>query len=155
MLQQGTRYTSTDSPERGISQGLSPEGAASYGFAIYQQDLSICDGSGRLRPAEVFNAKAIGALEGLKATLNLPGSAAWDIIVYLDNLAAATCLRGTPSDSSQAVFVEFQALAASHGATQVRWIPGHTDIPGNEQVQRTSDRRFERQGYTQSISIKL
>ncbi|KAL9563922.1 hypothetical protein ACKAV7_011957 [Fusarium commune] len=79
---------------------LSSEGAASYGFAIHQKDLSICDGSGRLGPAEVFDAEAIGALEGLKAALNLPGSAAQDIIVCLDNLAAATCLRGTPSDSS-------------------------------------------------------
>jgi len=91
---------------------LSSEGAASYGFAIHQKDLSICDGSGRLGPAEVFDAEATGALEGLKAALNLPGSAARDIVVCLDNLAAATCLRGTPSDSSQAVFVEFQALAA-------------------------------------------
>ncbi|KAG7420539.1 hypothetical protein Forpi1262_v016153 [Fusarium oxysporum f. sp. raphani] len=50
---------------------LSSEGAASYGFAIHQKDLSICDGSGRLGPAEVFDAEATGALEGLKAALNL------------------------------------------------------------------------------------
>ncbi|KAF4455159.1 hypothetical protein F53441_2448 [Fusarium austroafricanum] len=105
-------------------------------FAIHQKDLSICDGSGRLGPAEVFDAKATGALEGLKTALNLSGSAARDIIVYLDNLAAATCLQGTPTDSLQAVFVEFQALAASHRATQVRWIPSHTDIPGNKQANK-------------------
>ncbi|TVY62678.1 putative 115 kDa protein in type-1 retrotransposable element R1DM [Fusarium oxysporum f. sp. cubense] len=50
---------------------LSSEGAASYGFAIHQKDLSICDGSGRLGSAEVFDAEATGALEGLKAALNL------------------------------------------------------------------------------------
>ncbi|RKK66015.1 hypothetical protein BFJ69_g15774 [Fusarium oxysporum] len=115
---------------------LSSEGAASYGFAVHQKDLSICDGSGPLGPAEVFDAEATGALEGLKAALNLLGSAARGIVVCLDILAAATCLRGTPSDSSQAVFVEFQALAELHGATQVRWIPGHTDIPDNEQADK-------------------
>ncbi|RKK21363.1 hypothetical protein BFJ66_g17616, partial [Fusarium oxysporum f. sp. cepae] len=96
---------------------LSSEGAASYGFTIHQNNVPIFDRSGRLRPAEVFDAKATGALEGLKAALNLQGSAAQTIFICLDNLAAATCLRGTPSDSSQDVFLEFQALAASHGAT--------------------------------------
>ncbi|EXA31540.1 hypothetical protein BFJ63_vAg16012 [Fusarium oxysporum f. sp. narcissi] len=86
---------------------LSSEGAASYAFTIHQKDLSICDGSGRLGSAEVFDAEATGALEGLKAALNLPGSGARDIAVCLNNLAATTCLRGKPSDSSQAVFVEF------------------------------------------------
>ncbi|GKU05941.1 reverse transcriptase protein [Fusarium langsethiae] len=115
---------------------LSSEGAASYGFTIHQDNLPILDGSGRLGPAEVFDAEATGALEGLKAALNLRESVTRNIIICLDNLAAATCLRGTPSDSSQDVFLEFQALAASHGSTQVRWIPGHTDIPGNERADK-------------------
>ena len=115
---------------------LSSEGAASYGFTIHQNNTPILDGSGRLGPAEVFDAEAAGALEGLKAALNLQESAAQDIFICLDNLAAATCLRGTPSDSSQEVFLEFQALAASHGATKVRWVPGHTNIPGNEQADK-------------------
>ncbi|SPJ88917.1 uncharacterized protein FTOL_12812 [Fusarium torulosum] len=96
---------------------LSSEGAASYGFTIHQDNLPILDGSGRLGPAKVFNAEATGALEGLKAALNLRESVTRNIIICLDNLAAATCLRGTPSDSSQDVFLEFQALAASHGST--------------------------------------
>ncbi|KAJ3455198.1 hypothetical protein MRS44_013798 [Fusarium solani] len=115
---------------------LSSEGAASYGFTIHQNNTPILDGSGRLGPAEVFDAEAAGALEGLKAALNLQESAAQDIFICLDNLAAAACLRDTPSDSSQEVFLEFQALAASHGATKVRWVPGHTNIPGNEQADK-------------------
>jgi len=115
---------------------LSSEGAASYGFTIHQDNLPILDGSGRLGPAEVFDAEATGALEGLKAALNLRESASQNIFICLDNLAAATCLRGTPSDSSQGIFLEFQALAASHGTIQVRWVPGHTDIPGNERADK-------------------
>jgi hypothetical protein len=36
---------------------LCSEGAASYGFAIHQNDRSIYDGSGRLGPAEVLTLK--------------------------------------------------------------------------------------------------
>ncbi|KAJ0128294.1 Uncharacterized protein HZ326_28607 [Fusarium oxysporum f. sp. albedinis] len=115
---------------------LSSEGAASYGFTINQNNIPIFDGSGRLGPAEVFDAEAAGALEGLKAALNLQESSSQDIFICLDNLAAATCLRGTPSDSSQEVFLEFQALAVSHGATKIRWVPGHANIPGNEQADK-------------------
>ncbi|RKK50820.1 hypothetical protein BFJ69_g18007, partial [Fusarium oxysporum] len=54
---------------------LSEKGVASYGFTIHQDDLPIFDGSGRLGPAEVFDAEATRALEGLKAALNLRESA--------------------------------------------------------------------------------
>ncbi len=115
---------------------LSEEGAAGYGYTVHQQNSSISHGSGRIGHAEVFDAEAIGALEGLKAALKLPQAPTQEIIVCLDNLAAATCVHGTASDSSQAVFLEYQALAAAHGATHVRWIPGHTSIPGNEQADK-------------------
>ncbi|KAG6990204.1 hypothetical protein BFJ63_vAg18125 [Fusarium oxysporum f. sp. narcissi] len=71
---------------------LSSEGAASYGFTIHQNNIPISDGSGRLGPAEVFDAEATGALEGLKAALNLRELATQNIYICLDNLAAATCL---------------------------------------------------------------
>ncbi|EFY95407.2 Endonuclease/exonuclease/phosphatase [Metarhizium robertsii ARSEF 23] len=113
---------------------LSPNGAAGYGYAVHQSGRSICQGAGRLGPAEVFDAEAKGALEGLKAALRLPQSVTQKIFVCLDNIAAARCLRGKPSESSQRVFLTFQALAKTHRMTEVRWIPGHTKIPGNEQA---------------------
>ncbi|CVL09335.1 uncharacterized protein FMAN_15499 [Fusarium mangiferae] len=115
---------------------LSEKGVASYGFTIHQDNLPIFDGSGRLGPAEVFDAEARGALEGLKAALNLRESAKQTIFICLDNLAAATCLQGTRSDSSQDLFPEFQALATLQGSILVRWVPGHTESPGNEQADK-------------------
>ncbi|KAM4066566.1 reverse transcriptase (RNA-dependent DNA polymerase) [Hirsutella rhossiliensis] len=109
----------------------SPGGSRGYGYAVHQDGLTVLSGNGRLGLAEVFDAEARGSLEGLRAALSLP--AADQIVVCLDNLAVATCLQGMPSDSSQKEFLEFQALAAEHGATEIRWIPGHTNIPGSDQ----------------------
>ncbi|EXU95102.1 reverse transcriptase domain protein [Metarhizium robertsii] len=113
---------------------LSSEGVAGYGYIIHQNNRPVLDGSGRLGPAEVFDAAANGALEGLWAAVGHPQATANEIVVCLDNLAAATGLRGTSSDSSQAAFLEFQDMALAHGNTTVRWIPGHTNIAGNEQA---------------------
>ena len=113
---------------------LSSSDAAGYGYAVHQTGRSLCQGAGRLGPAEVFDAEAQGALDGLEAALKLPQSATQRIVVCLDNIAAAACLRGKPLDSSKRVFLTFQALAKTHRKTEVRWIPGHTKIPGNEQA---------------------
>ncbi|KJZ70442.1 hypothetical protein HIM_10180 [Hirsutella minnesotensis 3608] len=110
----------------------SEEGHVGYGYAVHRDGSSVLSGKGRVGPAEVFDAGARGALEGLKAALSLLGSDC--IFVCLDNLATARCLRGTPSDSSQDVFLEFQFLVREHGGVEVQWIPGHADILGNEEA---------------------
>ncbi|OAQ59786.1 endonuclease/exonuclease/phosphatase [Purpureocillium lilacinum] len=110
-----------------------PNGAAGFGFAVHRDKQSLVQGSGRLGPSEVFDAEAVGALEGLRAALRL-GDTTSEVVVCTDNLAVASCLRGDPADSSQDKFTKFQELATLHGNVQVRWIPGHTDIPGNEEA---------------------
>ncbi len=113
---------------------MSEEGTVGYGYAVHRNGMTVTSGCGRLGPAEVFDAEAKGALEGLKAALETGDPPGSPIVVCIDNLAAAGCLQGIPSDSSQEIFLEFQALASSHGATEVRWVPGHTNIPGNEEA---------------------
>ncbi|KAJ4176432.1 hypothetical protein NW755_14951 [Fusarium falciforme] len=110
-----------------------PSGATSYGYAIYRRKLLVDEGCGRLGPAEVFDGEAAGALEGLKAAARFAGPTD-RIWVCLDNTSAAECLRGNPSDSSQSIFLEFQAIAAAHGRVRVKWCPGHEGIEGNERA---------------------
>lgn len=81
-----------------------------------------------------IDAEANGALGGLKAALDTLSPSRGPIVVYLDNLAAAGCLQGTHSDSSQDVFLELQALTETRGAIEIRWVPGHTNIPGKEEA---------------------
>ncbi|PWI64019.1 hypothetical protein PCL_00448 [Purpureocillium lilacinum] len=107
--------------------------AVGYGFAVHRNRQSLVQGSGRLGPSEVFDAEANGALEGLLAALRL-GDTTGSVVVCTDNLVVANCLRGDPADSSQDKFTKFQELASSHGNVRVRWIPGHTNIPGNEEA---------------------
>ncbi|PZR61209.1 MAG: hypothetical protein DI537_52575, partial [Stutzerimonas stutzeri] len=110
-----------------------PNGAVGFGFAVHRDEQTLVQGSGRLGPSEVFDAEATGALEGLRAALRL-GDTRSAVVVCTDNLAVASCLRGNPADSSQDKFTKFQELATLHGNVQVRWIPGHTNIPGNEEA---------------------
>ncbi|KJZ68219.1 hypothetical protein HIM_12392 [Hirsutella minnesotensis 3608] len=110
----------------------SDEGYVGYGYAVHRDKSTVLSGKGRLGPAEVFDAEAKGALEGLKAAVSIPDTDR--VFVCLDNIATARCLRGTPSDSSQDVFIEFQSLARQNGAVEVHWIPGRADIPGNEEA---------------------
>ncbi|KAM4054889.1 RNase H domain-containing protein [Hirsutella rhossiliensis] len=119
-------------PRKTSQQRISAFGSAvGYGYAIHLDGQTVLSGCGRLGPAEVLMQKR-KARSRACALPKPPRSQR--VVVCLDNIAAATCLRGMPADSSQDVFLEFQALATAHGATEVRWIPGHTSIPGNEQA---------------------
>lgn len=114
-------------------------GAAGWGYVIRQGDYVRGIGSGALRRVEVFDAEARGALEGLKAALAARTDPAHHVHVLLDNQSVVNCLRGRPADSSQEVFLTFQELAATQGAS-VRWIPGHKGIQGNDDADALAGR---------------
>jgi hypothetical protein len=91
----------------------------------------------------VFDAEALGALQGLRKALTLPEYyGLQQITVCLDNTAAIWCLRGNPSLSGQQVFTAFHDIADAE-MINVKWSPGHVDIEGNEEADKQAKRGAE------------
>jgi hypothetical protein len=56
----------------------------------------------------------------------------------IDSTSVIWCLRGNAAASSQWAFLSFQEAIERHDI-RVRWSPGHTKIPGNEEADRLAD----------------
>ncbi|KAL8295706.1 hypothetical protein RB600_001261 [Gaeumannomyces tritici] len=106
--------------------------AVGYGWVIHQAGQRKLSGHGRLaHPAEVFDGEAEGARMGLrKAVWNFPNCTYY---LCLDNTSAANGFLSTAPDSSQGAFKEVHCFMDKH-QVHVRWSPGHTGIPGNEEA---------------------
>jgi ribonuclease HI len=113
------------------SDGSQLEGATAWGYVVYRSGRIIAARGRRMGAAEVFDAEATGALEGLERALSLVHEQE-DIHVCLDNTSAIAAFQGRHAESSQAVFLRFKELAQAHGRVTIRWCPGHQGIKGNE-----------------------
>jgi uracil-DNA glycosylase len=87
---------------------------------VHQDGESTYRGCGRLRPAEVFDAEAMGAFRDLQAALQASCSPDLEIVVCLGNIAAASCLRGEALGLLSGRLHRVPGLTAAHGATSVR-----------------------------------
>jgi ribonuclease HI len=131
------------------TDGALREGQAGAGYYITRgPDTEISRGAIGLGPlATVYDAEIVGAVSGLRAALRSPiASYATNATICLDNEEAAIRLySGVTSRTSAAEIRTFAGLRADWknrpllgpgrpGEAQVRWVPGHQGILGNERA---------------------
>ncbi|KAK2774824.1 hypothetical protein CKAH01_13030 [Colletotrichum kahawae] len=105
--------------------------ATGFGFVIYRGNKRIAQGCGRLSIIEVFDGEAEGARAGLQRAL--PTSQGQPIHICINNTSVIQGIRSNIPDSSQAAFLEIQAVARIY-TIQTHWSPGHQRIKGNEEA---------------------
>ncbi|KAI1003952.1 hypothetical protein K3495_g4257 [Podosphaera aphanis] len=107
-------------------------GRSAFGFAIYRNEGLITTGKGSLLGGEVFDAEIVGALRTFEATLKIVRS--MPIKVLLDNQEASKALVKGLSRSPYTAIRRFKQLSDKHQLVEVRWVPGHNSIEGNEKA---------------------
>ncbi|KAJ6066299.1 hypothetical protein N7444_000052 [Penicillium canescens] len=136
------------------SDGSRTGQGAGYGFVVYYGSIPITQGYGPAgSQSEVYDAEIMGAVEGLQAAVNLPcASYSTGLVVLLDNLAAASLLAdGRPAPHRRKLTDLFQKLTTQWESApyilstprtpvEVRWMPGHSGIAGNETADELAKR---------------
>ena len=115
-------------------------GRSAWGYSIQQTGQAHAEACGPLPGEEVFDAEIEGATRGLQAAL-LTAADNPDLtdrfIVLVDNQAAVRALSSGVSSSSSHRARLFRSMTKlSPFPVEVRWVPGHKGIPGNERADR-------------------
>lgn len=101
----------------------------------------------------MYDAELMGAVEGLQAAVDLPcASYSTGLVILLDNLAVASLLAdGRPAPHRRKLTKLFKKLtiqwksapyilSTPRTPVEVRWMPGHSGIAGNETADELAKR---------------
>ncbi|KAI1000610.1 hypothetical protein K3495_g7584 [Podosphaera aphanis] len=127
---------------------LDKHGNAGAGYCVFRGSQEIICGRIPLgRTAQGYDAEIVGAVKSFRAACSHWMSRfAKNVAVCLDNEETAICLHsGVLTRTSSTRILDFQRLRSSWsereraeatalGTVQVRWIPGHQGIAGNERA---------------------
>ena len=110
------------------------------GYIVCKGDQVIGSDSGLLLGVEVCDAEDSGAQKALEGAMGKAGDC--PIKGLLDNSTAVRALRTGQTKSSQAAVEIFTRLARQARSVEIRWIPAHAGIMGNEDADRLAKDAF-------------
>lgn len=113
----------------GSSEG---HGRSSWGYVLQRGGTTFERGNGTLHGGEVYDAELNGAANALQAAISARRGEE-NIFVLLDNQAAVGALKTGRTSSSIKLTQSFYEVAQVSQA-EVRWVPGHSSIAGNEEA---------------------
>ena len=94
----------------------------------------IGSGAGPLLGAEIYDAEILGAQRAFIAAILVAGSK--PIKVLLESSEAVQALRSGRSRSFQGKVDKFVFDSRNHQSVEIRWIPGHSGMAGNERADK-------------------
>ncbi len=107
---------------------------SAWGYTLFRKGQIIGSDAGPLWGAEAYDAEILGAQKALEAAIRVAGTN--PIKVLLDNSEAAQALRSVRSRSFHGIVDRFVLDCQRHQAVEIRWIPGHSGIEGNEKADK-------------------
>ncbi|KAI0996073.1 hypothetical protein K3495_g12108 [Podosphaera aphanis] len=150
----GTKDTDLEASKRWIEKLPSSEicaypdgssnghGRSAWAFVLKRGGMTLLSESGIIHGGEVLDAEIVGARKALEAALRILEAERWrsggrpqQVNVMMDSQQARNAvLTGNTSPSIKDVRAFRSLIQEAHLAVQVKWVPGHSGIQGNEEA---------------------